>query len=147
MSDLIAAEERILRLAPSSGEHTLRTAPSGGDRTLRSATSAEERTLHEDEGAHHVDIQQAEYVFNQLSRSLSQRSQPEKPGDVEKSEDAEGRFDLREYLQSSNDANQSAGIKHKHVGVTWEDLQVEIIGGGDFKVRIIAGCSRSCALI
>ena len=44
-------------------------------------------------------------------------------------------FDLREYLASSNDANSAAGINHKHVGVTWEDLQVSGIGGKENKVR------------
>ena len=37
-------------------------------------------------------------------------------GDVEKgivSKHSEEHFDLREYLTSSNDANQAAGIKHK----------------------------------
>ncbi|KAI6015643.1 pleiotropic drug resistance ABC transporter [Pisolithus marmoratus] len=37
-------------------------------------------------------------------------------------------FDLREYLTSSNDANQAAGIRHKHVGVTWEDWNAFGVG-------------------
>lgn len=45
-------------------------------------------------------------------------------------------FDLRMYLSSSNDKHQAAGIKHKHVGVTWEDLQVDVFGGMDHKVCI-----------
>jgi len=44
-------------------------------------------------------------------------------------------FNLREYLTSSNDANSAAGIKHKHVGVTWEDLEVSGVGGEENKVR------------
>ena len=106
----------------------------GDDRTLRS----------DHPSAHHVDVQEAELIFDELSRALSRQSKdPEKSrtansspsNDVEKGEEDE-RFDLREYLQSSNDANQGAGIKHKHVGVTWEDLEVDVFGGEDNKVRV-----------
>lgn len=113
-----------------------------------SDTPADERTLRSDDpSAHHVDVQEAENVFNQLSRALSRRADHERDlkgtdsrssadRDAEKGQlDDEDRFDLREYLTSSNDAHQRAGIKHKHVGVTWQDLQVEVPGGGDFKVR------------
>lgn len=91
----------------------------------------------------HVDIRQARAEFNQLQRELSRAGQsstpqPKRlPKDVENaSQDTstEEGFDLREYLTSSNDAGQAAGIKHKHVGVTWEDLQVTGIGGEDNKV-------------
>ncbi|KAF4573417.1 hypothetical protein EYR36_007932 [Pleurotus pulmonarius] len=98
--------------------------------------------------AHHVDVASAERTFNELSRTMSIRTQVERAGviktksqetmwggqDVEKAiEEVEEPFDLREYLTSSNDANQSAGIKHKHVGVTWDDLEVKVIGGADMK--------------
>lgn len=107
-------------------------------------TPGDDRTLRSEE--HHVDVQEAENVFNELSRALSRRSDHDRDlkgtvtnssgNDVEKAAlEEEESFDLREYLTSSNDANQSAGIKHKHVGVTWEDLQVEVPGGGDYKVR------------
>ena len=101
----------------------------------------------DDADAHHVDVQRAEDIFNELPRQLSKRSSDDlnrtrtvspayQSKDLEKlGVDGEERFDLREYLQSSNDAHQSAGIKHKHVGVTWENLQVEVVGGGDHKVR------------
>ncbi|KAE9387991.1 hypothetical protein BT96DRAFT_981201, partial [Gymnopus androsaceus JB14] len=92
------------------------------------------------ETAHHVDISGAKREFKELSRQLSGRYQknPSTTGseesssgrDVEKGGVEEERFDLREYLTSSNDAHQQAGVKHKHVGVVWEDLQVEVIGGG-----------------
>ena len=97
-----------------------------------------------------VNVRQAQADFTQLQRELSrhgyedhaQSSTPQPqhlPKDLEKApsdEDAEDeeRFDLREYLTSSNDASQAAGIKHKHVGVTWEDLEVTGIGGEDNKV-------------
>ena len=54
--------------------------------------------------------------------------------------DRQETFDLREYLTSSNDANAAAGIKHKHVGVTWEDLEVSGIGGDDNKVGYFIRC-------
>ncbi|KAI0690742.1 ABC-2 type transporter-domain-containing protein [Cytidiella melzeri] len=98
------------------------------------------------DGYHHVDVQRAEDIFHQLERELSRRSDGEPSRtrtasfadhgkDLEKLESAgdEGHFNLRDFLQSSNDANQSAGIKHKHVGVTWEDLEVDVFGGADFK--------------
>lgn len=59
--------------------------------------------------------------------------------DIEAAE--EEPFDLREYLTSSNDKNQAAGIKHKKVTVVWEDLQVDVFGGINHKVRRI-GCRR-----
>lgn len=112
-------------------------------------------TPRADDVAHHVDVKQAEDIFNELSRQLSRRSSEgpsrtrtaslDDPGkDLEKlGADGEERFDLREYLQSSNDAHQSAGIKHKHVGVTWGDLQVEVFGGFDFKVDLLSRSLRS----
>lgn len=97
-------------------------------------------------GADQIDIRQAEAEFTQLQRTLSRppfddhahSPEPEHlPKDLEKASDdlveAEERFDLREYLSSSNDAGQAAGIKHKHVGVTWENLEVTGIGGEDNK--------------
>ncbi|KAG6380661.1 hypothetical protein JVT61DRAFT_5032 [Boletus reticuloceps] len=98
------------------------------------------------DAAPHVDIEKAEDTFNELARQLSRHSvridqskQTSRTastvysGDLEKGDEADGPFDLREYLTSSNDANQTAGIKHKHVGVTWEDLEVNVIGGTDHK--------------
>ena len=93
-----------------------------------------------------VDIRQAEAEFTQLQRTLSRPTYDDHarstksdhiPKDLEKAPDdvtdPEDRFDLREYLTSSNDASQAAGIKHKHVGVTWQDLEVTGIGGEDNK--------------
>lgn len=106
----------------------------GDDRTLYDV-----RTVEGEIDAHHVDVREAEQTFNELSKTLSRRSEKANKHDsaisnVSDPEKAEEPFDLREYLTSSNDANQSAGIKHKHVGVTWENLQVEVNGGADFKV-------------
>ncbi|KAF5375215.1 hypothetical protein D9758_000491 [Tetrapyrgos nigripes] len=101
-----------------------------------------------------VDVARAERQFNELSRQLSRLSQrgaekespnKEKKGDtvvtvveqdIEKAGEVGEVFDLREYLTSSNDANQQAGIKHKHVGVTWEDMYVDGIGGVDNKFYV-----------
>ena len=98
------------------------------------------------DGANRVNVRQAEAEFTQLQHDFLNPSSEDHairtqsptlqfehlekaPGDVE----AEERFDLREYLTSSNDASQAAGIKHKHVGVTWNDLEVVGIGGEDNK--------------
>ncbi|KAJ7742184.1 hypothetical protein B0H14DRAFT_3167681, partial [Mycena olivaceomarginata] len=70
-----------------------------------------------------VDVAAAKEEFNALSRQLSQRSEILPSGattraasDVEKGDSEEAPFDLREYLSSSNDAQQQAGIKHKVAG-------------------------------
>jgi hypothetical protein len=44
-------------------------------------------------------------------------------------------LDLRYCLTVSNEANKAAGIQPKHVGVTWEDLQVVVHGDKDCKVK------------
>ena len=109
-------------------------------------------TLYDDtrRAPNRVDIRQAEAEFTQLQRQFTRSDYEDRPQsstpkpehlhkDIEKvsSDDveAEERFDLREYLTSSNDASQAAGIKHKHVGVTWDDLEVTGIGGEDNKVK------------
>lgn len=108
-----------------------------------------------------VNIEKAENSFNELSRQLTQGTVvdddrehedsrvPTAVGirttvDLEKAEvDLEQPFDLREYLTSSNDANDRAGIKHKHVGVVWEDFHVDVLGGSDFKVGVRASQDRN----
>ena len=44
-------------------------------------------------------------------------------------------FNLRGCLTSTNEANNAVGIQPKHVGVTWENLQVTVWGSIDHKVR------------
>lgn len=121
-------------LPPSPG------APTGEE---RSALPSQTPTLHDYSGE--VDVQQAEEQFSELCRELSTTSPQArhqsfgyKQRDVEKAEDApeEEPFDLKEYLSSSNDKHQEAGIAHKHVGVIWEDLQVDVFGGVGSKVCI-----------
>ena len=81
--------------------------------------SPDSRSVNEINSSH-IDVRRAEEEFNTLSRQLSNRSvntirkstdsshDPEKGLDVD-----EEYFNLREYLTSSNDANQKAGIRHK----------------------------------
>ena len=91
----------------------------------------------------HVVVAQAENDFDRVQRSLSTPKAANKVShdsssiDLEEGRDGDrqGAFDLREYLTSSNDARSAAGIRHKHVGVTWEDLGVSGIGGEENKVR------------
>jgi len=104
--------------------------------TPRSDTSTlwQEHHIHD-----RVIVPQAEDDFDRVQQSLRTPKAVEKgvshgAVDLEKGRDEET-FDLREYLTSSNDASSSAGIKHKHVGVTWEDLKVLGIGGEENKVR------------
>ncbi|KII93944.1 hypothetical protein PLICRDRAFT_36161 [Plicaturopsis crispa FD-325 SS-3] len=102
-----------------------------------------------------ADVYEAEEAFNALARQLSgggarpeisrghsvtstvrvDEKDPEK-GVVKDANGESETFDLREYLAASTDAHQSAGIKHKHVGVTWEDLEVNVVGGADMKFYI-----------
>ena len=116
-----------------------------GITTSQPPANHEHLEILEVDAAPHVDIKQAENTFNELSRQLSRhsaridqskqtsRTASVYSGDLEKGDETDRPFDLREYLTSSNDANQAAGIKHKHVGVTWEDLEVKVIGGADHK--------------
>ena len=72
-----------------------------------------------------ISVSRAEEEFNALSRQLTARSElgngfeksvstvDVKQKDIEKGDEEKDRFDLRDYLSSSNDAHQSAGIKHK----------------------------------
>lgn len=85
------------------------------------------RVEFQETNTRHVDVVHAEQEFNELSRQLSTRSEVGRTSsklsdsttaavDIEKAavdDEVVERFDLREYLTSSNDANQKAGIKHK----------------------------------
>lgn len=84
-------------------------------------TLYDEQRTDRDEG--HVNISSAQREFKELSRQLSRQSQRknstrtasvDSDHDVEKGAIEEpDTFDLRDYLTSSNDANQQAGIQHK----------------------------------
>ena len=118
-------------------------------------TLREEPTgVHEEHVASTVNIRRAENEFHRLERIATTQSRKEilrrrtesfskekkkQPDDYdeEKAEEQEP-FDLKEYLSSSNDKATAAGLKHKHVGVTWEGLEVQGVGGGDHKVRLMS---------
>lgn len=82
---------------------------------------------------HHVDIAGAKREFAKLERALTQNSLKDTKRDLEK-DDEDERFDLREYFQNSHDASDANGVRHKHVGVVWDDLSVEVPDIGS-KVR------------
>jgi ABC-transporter N-terminal len=65
------------------------------------------------------------------SRRLSRSTAPVLHHDLEMN----GSFDLRYYFTLSNEANKTAGIQPKRVGVTWEDLQVVVHGDKNCKVK------------
>lgn len=101
------------------------------DTPVDAATLYDEKLQDSRPGSSGIDIVRAENEFHTLSRSLSKQSEVHKRNlssttvashDVEKAnKDEPERFDLHEYLSSSNDANQQAGIKHKvcsHVVMT-----------------------------
>ncbi|KAJ3831790.1 P-loop containing nucleoside triphosphate hydrolase protein [Lentinula raphanica] len=114
-----------------------------------------ESQLPNENTGHHVDVSSAERQFNELSRQYSIKKstlatasvETAQVNDIEKGAEEEESFDLREYLTSSNDANQQAGIQHKRVGVTWEDLQVDVIGGDNSKFFIRTFASEMCLVL
>lgn len=93
------------------------------DTPADAATLYDEKQQDSRPGSSGIDVVRAENEFHALSRSLSKQSANNKQRlstttiashDVEKANvDAAEQFDLRDYLTSSNDANQNAGIKHK----------------------------------
>jgi len=112
-----------------------------GDHDRKTTTSHRDYMSQDSRRIGHVDVAKAEQEFHALERRLSARgASPESSVstgvDAEKGEDQSQPFNLREYLASSNDANQQAGIKHKHVGVTWENLEVNVPGGAASKPYI-----------
>lgn len=83
-------------------------------------TPGPDSTSIKDVNSLNIDVRRAEEEFNSLSRQLSHKS----ADTIRKSTDSfhdpekglhadEEYFNLREYLTSSNDANQKAGIRHK----------------------------------
>lgn len=97
----------------------------------------------------HVDVKAAKDAFfalevtaaNSYEGSESSQNEKEKGRNTKDDNIEKGdpdRFDLKDYLHSSNSANEEAGIAHKHVGVTWQQLGVVVPGGSEQKV------GRSC---
>lgn len=83
-----------------------------------------------------VNIIDAKAAFAELEHRLSITTHNSENGvsivDPEKGEP--DRFALREYMQSTNDANTANGISHKHVGITWSSLSVVVTGFESQKV-------------
>lgn len=84
-----------------------------------------------------VNVAEAKATFAELEGRLSITTHdPENDMyivDPEKGEPV--RFDLREYMCSTNDASTANGISHKHVGITWSGLSVVVAGFESQKVH------------
>ncbi|KAF8305589.1 hypothetical protein DL93DRAFT_2172546 [Clavulina sp. PMI_390] len=101
------------------------------------AVTLNERDAVVPQSEHPVDVQGAKAEFEALRRTLSTASSLHRVATGQKSlEDAndEEDFDLKEYLRSTNESQTKAGIKSKHVGVTWKDVRV--VGGGGLKIHV-----------
>ncbi|KAN0064189.1 ATP-binding cassette transporter snq2 [Thecaphora frezii] len=86
-----------------------------------------------------VDIKEAEKQFAQLQKTLSRQSRQQQHAgtgekDVEKANGADDEFDLVEYLRSVQSENSRAGVKSKHIGVSWQDL--EVLGSNSMSLHI-----------
>ncbi|KAF9984142.1 hypothetical protein BGZ65_000928 [Modicella reniformis] len=80
------------------------------------------------EGPSRVNVIGAEKDFKKLECELTRRSSLYRVATGEKGPDDSGDFDLTEYLQSVMPQAQAAGIKHRNLGVVWENL--EVLGEG-----------------
>lgn len=71
--------------------------------------------------------------FNRAEKTITRQSEQPDGGEKGiKTEDDE--FNLADVLRSGREKSDEAGIKHKKVGVVWEDL--EVIGGGGMRINI-----------
>lgn len=84
------------------------------------------------EGPSHVNVISAEKSFKKLERQLTKRSSLYRIATGEKGPDDGfgGDFDLTEYLQDMMPRAEEAGIKHRNLGVVWENLEVQGEGLG-----------------
>ncbi|CAO3574960.1 unnamed protein product [Mortierella alpina] len=81
------------------------------------------------EGPSHVNVLGAERDFEKLKRQLTRQSSLYRISTGEKGTDDLGvDFDLTSYLQNVMPQAQAAGMKHKNLGVAWENL--EVLGEG-----------------
>ena len=91
-----------------------------------------------------VNVADAKAAFAELECRLSITAHDSENAmsvvDPEKGEP--DRFDLKEYMRSTNDANTANGISHKHVGVAWSGLSVVVAGFESQKVRYIGSRCR-----
>lgn len=79
------------------------------------------------------DLQRSNTRRSVLGRKPSRVAESK---DVEKGKQDEEEFDLAGTLRSGREKQDEAGIRHKQVGVAWDDL--EVIGGGGMKINIRA---------
>lgn len=127
-------------------------APSQTPTLLEEHPATHEET-HREHVASTIDVQRAEEEFHRLERAATIESRreilrrrtasfsAEKQKSLQAYDEEQGSepepFDLREYLGSSNGQATVHGVKHKHVGVTWEDLEVKGLGGSGHKVSAL----------
>ncbi|KAH8835157.1 P-loop containing nucleoside triphosphate hydrolase protein [Flagelloscypha sp. PMI_526] len=105
----------------------------GGDQTRPQSMASPEPSRPG--SSHHVDkenIRLHRMMHHPIHHDPAGQRDPEK----QPAEDFEEPFNLKEYLQSANDKSAAAGIKHKNVGVTWENLTVSGPGGAGHKFYI-----------
>ncbi len=91
-----------------------------------------------------VNVDDAKAAFAELERRLSITAHHSESGMsiVDPEKGGPDRFDLREYMRSTNAANTVNGISHKHVGVTWSGLSVVVAGFESQKVHYIRSRCR-----
>lgn len=84
----------------------------------------------------HVDVEGAKAEFEALRRSLSRASSLHRVQSSQKDLEApdDDDFDLLDYLRTTSAKNSEAGIKSKHIGVHWQDL--EVIGSGGIRMHV-----------
>ncbi|KIJ32375.1 hypothetical protein M422DRAFT_265873 [Sphaerobolus stellatus SS14] len=107
--------------------------------SLSSSSHADPETAQATRVPSTFSVADAEESFAALERKLTRASAKQiKSSDPEKGLDEDEVFDLREYLSSVSNASAEAGLHtyHKRVGVAWEDLEVIVPGGADFKIYI-----------
>ncbi|KAF9562319.1 hypothetical protein EC968_005269 [Mortierella alpina] len=81
------------------------------------------------EGPSHVNVLGAERDYEKLKRQLTRQSSLYRVSTGEKDAgDAGADFDLTSYLQNVMPQAQASGMKHKSLGVVWENL--EVLGEG-----------------
>ncbi|KAF9209762.1 hypothetical protein BGZ49_001404 [Haplosporangium sp. Z 27] len=80
------------------------------------------------EGPSRVNVVAAENSFKTLERQLTQLSELHRIQTGEKQAGDKGDFDLTSYLKDVIPRAEDAGIKHRNLGVVWENL--EVLGEG-----------------
>ena len=74
--------------------------------------------------------------FVKPSKVVTNQSALSAAEEARRADDEKEEFDLAGTLRSGREKSDEAGIKHKQVGVSWQDL--EVIGAGGLKINIRA---------